>query len=166
MKRLACLLLLFGTLSACGPSGESGASKAPAVVDPEIEKGAIRHFQRFISACEESQVRCLWFQGEKVGEGIEMILDTVRQTSITAEDTHLRPLKGSPVQDIGPEKAAEVTRLLAELPQSDAGVDFARGHHVAFWAEGKRVERVYTQAGMPRALQRIYEIGGGKAPGK
>ncbi len=150
------LALLIGSALAIDP-----AQLATDQINAERAKRNLEHFTNYLSECPESQIRCLWFSGDRVGVGMVMTIDLREATVYTVRDVFDHARQNSQTREMSHYQTVTARELLPNLPASTPDVPFPEGLHISFWHEKKLHTVTYSKKTTPPIIQRLYDVGGG-----
>ena len=133
--------------------------------DSEVDQAAIKYFDRYLSECSESEIRCVWFLNDTVQIGMVMTIDLSKYNVHTVRDVYAHAHQSSRTRELSHSQILTLKGLMAAMPKSNAEGNRFKSVRIAFWREGKVEVREYSRAKLPRAAERIYDIGGGYVAG-
>ena len=129
--------------------------------DSEVDEAAIKYFNGYLSECSENEIRCVWFLNDSVQIGMVMSIDLKNSNVHTVRDVYDHAHQSSRTRELSHSQILTLKGLMAGMPKSNAEGNRFESVRIAFWREGKVEVREYARAKLPRAAERIYDIGGG-----
>lgn len=127
----------------------------------EKEREPINSVAEHMAACPPSEVRLLYFLGDSIGARMVMTIDLNKYTVYTVRDISDHALQSSKTRELSHDQIEKVKAILKELPSSNEAIPEAKSLLLAFWLEGKLVNRKYPRESPPSQIDRLYDIGGG-----
>ena len=156
-------------LTACDDSQYRRSAKAemPKVPDKaqtmdeinaEYRTRNLTHFQTYLAACPENEIRCLWFLRNELQVGMIMKVDLNAHTVYTVREVFNHALQAQQTLPLNPQQVTllEGTKLELQINETSKTVDFTKAVHVAYWHQGVRQTRSYLRVEAPRVISDIY----------
>ena len=128
-------------------------------VAQDSDNTANKHFDNYLAKCSKNEVRCLWFSN--VGTGFIMKLDLTSAEVFTMIEDHDRSRKGGDVRKLTYRQTRTLKELVKNMPKSSDAESRLDSVFISFQKDGKVITRKYLRYKLPRAAERIYDIGGG-----
>ncbi len=128
------------------------------------DESAKRFIEDHLNNCPETEVRCLWFSGDRIYVAEMMTLDLKNWQVMTVCHGHNWADRGHLQRKLTRWQIEGLKQAMTELPPLVTTPDYSKSVQIAYWQAGKLQRRSYDKKACPIEVRRAYEIGGGEAP--
>ncbi len=127
----------------------------------DSDKAAMEHFERYLTGCPESEIRCVWFLNGSARVGMVMTLNMSASEVTTVREVHDFARQSLETRKLSQSQVKTLKTLTADMPRRAESKDPYELVYISLREGNSVVVTEYLRHKLPREVERIYDIGGG-----